>query len=93
MFNTTNLEQNDSNNKKSKPTKPLKFKECHSTYFNQTTIQPAASEIILGNYTPINEMSFDPGNDETNDHSNDGSVSHEKLMQIHQYQQQTIILY
>ena len=74
----------------------MKYNECQFTYFNQTTIQPAASEIILGNYTPINEMSFDPGNDETNDHSNDGSVSHEKLMQIHQYQQyqqQTIILY
>ena len=87
------MEQNDSNNKKSKPTKPLKFKERHPTYFNHTTIQPAASEIILGNYTPINEMSFDPGNDETNDHSNDGSVSHEKPMQIYQYQQQMIILY
>ena len=40
----------------------IKFKDRHPTYFNQnkSLIQPAASEIILGNYTPINEMSFQP---------------------------------
>ena len=63
---TTILDTNDSNDNKPKTTKPIKFRERHPTYFNQTTIQPAASEIILGNYIPINEMSFEPNNDESN---------------------------
>ena len=61
------MDKKDSNFNKPKPTKPIKFRERHPTYFNQTTIQPAASEIILGNYTPINEMSFEPNNDESNE--------------------------
>ena len=72
----TLIDQNDHNKNTSKTTTYSKFKDRHPTYFNHATIQPAASEIILGNYTPINEMSFEPDNDVINQPNYDASVSH-----------------
>ena len=72
QLNSKSSSENESNQQHQSKSKYSKLKDRHPTYFNQdkSFIQPAASEIIMGHYTPINEMSFQPNDGGQNEEEN-----------------------